>query len=204
MSKALVLLSGGIDSAAVLHWAFQTHEQIGAISYRYHQRPHREILAVHRLLQSYPAKLYEVPLPFLRESSSVDVPEGYIPNRNMIFYSIAAYFAETSGSTSLVGGHSAEDENPFPDAGVPFFEALQSLINSALLSGTIQIELPLAHLTKLQVLQKAIEWNVPLQHTWSCYRDASVPCRKCVSCIERAEAFQQLGLPDPLFHSESF
>jgi 7-cyano-7-deazaguanine synthase len=204
MSKALVLLSGGIDSAAALHWACQSHQEVGAISYLYDRRPLREILATRRLLQSYPSKLYEVPLPVLKEFRTPDVPEGYIPNRNMIFYAIAAYYADRTASTSLVGGHTAEDENPFPDAGLSFLKALQNLINTALLTRSIQIELPLAHLTKLQVLEKAIEWKVPLEHTWSCYRDAPVPCGKCISCFERAEAFQKLGLTDPLLKKETF
>jgi 7-cyano-7-deazaguanine synthase len=203
MSKALVLLSGGIDSAAALHWASQNHQEIGAISFHYHQRPRREILAVHRLLQIYPAKLYEVPVSFLTELHREDVPEGYIPNRNMIFYSIAAYYAEVSGSTSIVGGHTVEDQNPFPDASLPFFEALQNLINSALLKQSIEIELPLGHMNKLQVLEKAVAWKVPLEHTWSCYRDGSLSCGKCVSCIERMEVFQQLGLTDPLLANKN-
>ena len=100
MSRALVLLSGGIDSAVSLTWASREKYEINAISFNYYLRPFREKLAVYRLLQDIPARLIEVPVPFLREAVdlkiklSAGVPEGYISNRNLIFYSIAAYYAE--------------------------------------------------------------------------------------------------------------
>jgi 7-cyano-7-deazaguanine synthase len=156
------------------------------------------MLAVYKLLQNFSAKLYEVPLPFLQEVRTNNLPEGYIPNRNMTFYTIAAYYAARIRFTTLVGGHTAEDQDPFPDAALPFFEALQNLINQALLDQKIKIELPLAHFTKREVLVKAVEWKVPLEQTWSCYRDRSDPCGKCVSCRERAEVFHELGINDPL------
>ena len=200
----MVLLSGGIDSAVALAWISRQVEDLFAISFQYYLRPWRERLAVYRLLQSYPAKLIELPFPFLREAHdsrqkiSVDVPEGYIPNRNMIFYSTACHFAQMHRCERLVGGHTAEDQGTFPDASRSFFDRLQELMNEALLFGRIEIELPLAKMTKLQVVEKAVEWGVPLQHTWSCYWDGPAPCGQCTSCHERAEAFLRLGHPDPL------
>src|SRR5262245_62562381 len=100
MSRALVLLSGGIDSAAALAWTKQNYSDAVAITFQYYLRPFRERLAVYRLLQVFRASLIEVPTNFLREAADLpqplnaDVPEGYIPNRNMIFYSIACYYAE--------------------------------------------------------------------------------------------------------------
>jgi 7-cyano-7-deazaguanine synthase len=198
MKKALVLLSGGIDSAAALSWSHRKYEALVALSFRFQQRPYREQLAVYRLLQSYPAKLLEVSLPFLGELSGPSHPEGYIPNRNMIYYSIAAYYADLNQCGSIVGGHTAEDSNPFADASASFLQELETLINKALLKHRIQIELPLIQMTKVDVLRKAVEWQVPLEHTWSCYQNGDVPCGKCVSCVERAEAFHALNLKDPL------
>ncbi|MCI0413310.1 7-cyano-7-deazaguanine synthase [bacterium] len=203
-SCALVLLSGGLDSGAALAWAQNRFQQIKAISYHYYLRPFRERLAVLRLLQHFPADLIEVPLPFLKEAAdfvskfSSKAPEGYISNRNMIFYSIAIYFAEMHQCTAIVGGHTAEDQDAFPDAGSRFVQALQDLANQALQIRKVQIELPLAGYTKLQVLEKAIEWKVPLNFTWSCYWNQTEPCGICISCTERAEAFRQLGMNDPL------
>jgi 7-cyano-7-deazaguanine synthase len=204
MNGAIVLMSGGIDSAATLAWSAHQGFEILALSFNYHLRPFHEKLAVYRLLQTYPGHLIEVPLPFLREAADLNqplpeqVPEGYVSNRNLIFYSIAAYHAEINGCDLIVGGHNAGDQESFPDASGKFFEKLQTLINSALLTRKIRIELPLRSMNKSEVLRKAIDWNVPLEHTWSCYWDQPVPCRKCESCLERAEAFQAIGTNDPL------
>ena len=203
-SCALVLLSGGLDSAVALAWAQKRFQKIKALSFQYYLRPFRERLAVLRLLQHFPADLIEIPLPFLKEAADFDskfankAPEGYISNRNMIFYSIGIYFAEMRKCAVIVGGHTAEDQEAFPDAGSRFVEELQDLANQALQIHKVKIELPLAGFTKLQVLEKAHEWNVPLECTWSCYWNQSEPCGICISCTERAEAFRQLGVNDPL------
>ena len=204
MSGALVLLSGGLDSAVALAWAFQNFQRVMAITFQYHLRPFRERLAVFRLLQNYPAHLIEIPLPFMKETGDFDpkliekVPEGYISNRNTIFYSIAIHFAELHECTSIVGGHTAEDQEAFPDASGKFLQDLQELTNQALLMNKIRIELPLSRWTKLEVLKHAIDWKVPLDSTWSCYSDQIEPCGICISCTERLEAFHQLGITDPL------
>lgn len=206
MSRLLVLLSGGIDSAAALAWARQKCSETVALSFEYHLRPFREKLATYRLLEFFPANLIEVPLPFLKEavdalpSVPAGVPEGYVSNRNLIFYSLAAHFCEIHDCEGIVGGHTAEDQEAFPDAAPAFFQRLQQLMNEAMLIHPIRIDLPLAKMTKLEVLKKAHEWRVPLQHTWSCYWDAPSPCGQCVSCVERAQAFSQLGLKDPLLY----
>src|SRR5947208_1960048 len=95
MSGAIVLLSGGIDSAAALAWTRSHFDNVFALTFDYHLRPFRERLSVYRLLQDLPAKLIETRLPFLREASDLfpelpaEIPEGYVPNRNLIFYSLA-------------------------------------------------------------------------------------------------------------------
>ncbi len=203
MSRAIVLLSGGVDSAAALAWTKQNYKDVVAITFHYHLRPFRERLAAYRLLQIFPASLIEVPAEFLLEATDTQsfkemVPEGYVPNRNMIFYSIAAYYAEIRSCDAIIGGHINVDSESFPDASPKFFEDLSQLINRALLVHKIRIELPFAKMTKAEVMQKAMEWKVPFQYTWSCYWDDSKPCGKCVSCIERAEAFQKLNIRDPL------
>lgn len=204
MKRSLVMLSGGIDSAVALVSAHLRRDEIYALSFRYHSRPFRERLAAYRLLEDYPGKLIEVSVPFLRpaqsHASATPIPEGYFSNRNMIFYSIAAHFAELHGCASIIAGHTAEDHQDFPDASVSFLDRLEALANEALVTGKIEIELPLASMSKLQVLEKAVEWSVPLHHTWSCYLDAPSPCGRCISCRERAVAFGALELSDPLLN----
>jgi 7-cyano-7-deazaguanine synthase len=206
MSRALVLLSGGIDSAVAHVWAMQNYSEVQAITFNYHLRPFRERLAVYRLLQDFHTPLIEVPIGFLREASdtksfNAEVPEGYIPNRNMIFYSIASYYAEIHSCTALVGGHIGVDAESFPDASPQFFDQFSSLVNHVLLVQKFKIELPLLQMTKSEVMKKALEWKVPFESTWSCYWDAEMPCGKCVSCIERNEAFKAIGIHDPLIVS---
>jgi 7-cyano-7-deazaguanine synthase len=204
MSSALVLLSGGLDSAAALAWSHQNFDEVKALSFLYYLRPFRERLAVFRLLQHFPTRLVEAPLPFIKEAADYNpdfrdqAPQGYISNRNMIFYSIGAYFAEMQNCDSLIGGHTAEDEEAFPDAGISFFQGLQSLMNEALQMRKIRIELPLSRYSKLQALEKARDWKIPFDCTWSCYWDGIHPCGECISCKEREVAFRQLGIEDPL------
>ncbi len=204
MSRRIILLSGGIDSAVALAWTKRQSSELVALSFQYHLRPFRERLAAYRLLETYPAKLIEVPMRFLKEATDTNhafagkVPEGYVANRNMIFYSIACHYAEMEECDAIVGGHTAEDQEAFPDAAGEFFRRFELLANEALLAGKIKIEMPLGSMTKLEVLQKAVEWGIPLQHTWSCYWDGRSPCGTCISCRERAEAFQSLNLSDPL------
>jgi 7-cyano-7-deazaguanine synthase len=204
MSRSLVMLSGGIDSAVTLAWTSRQNQEIVAISFNYYLRPFRERLAVYRLLQWIPAQLIEVPVPFLREAADLEkklhgsVPEGYISNRNLIFYSIASHFAERHACETIVGGHNHGDQESFPDAASSFFTRLENLTNEALLTQKVRIELPLRNMTKLEVLEHAVKWNVPLEDTWSCYWDRPSPCGECESCKERNEAFTKLGLKDPL------
>jgi 7-cyano-7-deazaguanine synthase len=208
MNRALVLISGGIDSAAALAWAKQNYSEVVAITFQYYLRPFRERLAVFRLLEVFRATLIEVPTQFLREAADLpqplnaNVPEGYIPNRNMIFYSIACYYAETKECDTIVGGHIGIDSEAFTDASRDFFQRFSELANHALLTRKIKIELPFAKNTKAEVITNAIAWGVPLGSTWSCYWDGKQPCGKCISCVERAEAFASVGIQDPLVASK--
>ena len=204
MKRGLVLLSGGIDSAVALAWANKNFETLFAISFLYHLRPMRELFSTYRLLQTYPATLIEVPLTYLKEATDANpqrtnkVPEGYISNRNLVFYSIAAHYAETYECESIIGGHTAEDHEAFPDASETFFHRFELLVNEASLLRRIRIDLPLIRFSKLEVLQQGLQWKVPFEFTWSCYWDRSEPCRTCISCTERAAAFENLNVVDPL------
>src|SRR6185295_18699973 len=133
MSRSLVVLSGGIDSAAALAWTKQKYPEVVALTFQYYLRPFRERLSVFRLLEVIRAPLIEVPAQFLREAADLpkplnaEVPEGYVPNRNMIFYSIACYYAETKECDTIVGGHIGIDSESFPDASRDFFQQFSDL-----------------------------------------------------------------------------
>ncbi len=211
--KAIVLLSGGIDSAVALYWANNKGYNIILISFNYHLRPKNEIKAALKLAESLELNLIEINIPFIKESidlrivglpvpSAIHAPEGFIPSRNLIFYSIAAYYAEAYGCTVIIGGHISTDSQNFPDATPHFFNSLEELINEGKHikdKTTIKLLLPLAKKTKLDVIALAQKLNVPLKWTWSCYSDGDRPCGKCSSCRKRNEAFSKLNFSDQEF-----
>lgn len=208
---ALVLLSGGIDSAVALaHAATEDWDPV-AITFDYHDRPEAERVATDRLARRY---THEpplcVPLPWLREAQDlprlparlIDAPEGYVPGRNLVYYAIACHYAEVLDASRIVGGHIRPDADAFPDASAAFFDAFDAAAARGLLTARarpVEFVMPLATLTKREVVEKGLRLGVPFQETWSCYwADRARPCGTCGSCSERADAFAALGRPDPL------
>src|SRR5688572_4428615 len=141
--KALVLLSGGLDSATCLYWAKQKFSEVSAISFNYFGRLQREKRAAAKLADAAGvSRLIEVDLPFVREASdflgsklgtATDSLASYIPARNMMFYSIAAYYAEFLGMKSIVGGHNLHDVEFFKDASKLYMDKLNQLFKEGCL-----------------------------------------------------------------------
>jgi len=120
-----------------------------------------------------------------------DAPEGYIPARNMIFYSIAAYYAEVFGAEFIVGGHNRGDPEEFPDSNPSFFRQMNISLRMGLWSyrqKAVKILTPLRDKTKQDVVRLGLRLGAPLRLTWSCRFDGKEPCGKCSSCIERDQA----------------
>jgi len=209
-NNVIVLLSGGIDSAVALHWAHQKGYNIVALSINYNLRPQNETKAAQRLAENLHIKLIEVPLPFIKESidlriegfpipSAVNAPEGFIPSRNLIFYSIAGYYAEAFECDIIIGGHISIDPEDFPDASPDFFNSLEKLINKGKHTKDetrIKLLFPLAKMKKIDVVNLANKLEVPLEWTWSCYHDGEQPCGKCNSCRKRIKALSNLNYSD--------
>ncbi len=203
-ASALVLLSGGLDSAVSLYWALSRGWEVATIEFEYYLRPQRERRACLSLRERAGIRdSIIVPLGFIREVSDLPdeivlnsslhlSPEGYIPARNLLFYSLAAYYAELGGRRYIVGGHNRSDSESFPDAGQDFFSYLNALFSLGMWShskiGT-EIVLPLILLDKTQVLRLGDTLGVPFDLTWSCYHDGETPCGSCASCLERDAAF---------------
>ncbi|MFQ5907858.1 MAG: 7-cyano-7-deazaguanine synthase [Thermoplasmata archaeon] len=212
--RALVLLSGGLDSAVSFHWALKQGWSVRPITYNYHERPQREKDATASLVRRADLRdeLIEVELPFLMEVEDLQengienralgrAPGSYIPARNLIFYATAAHYGEILSARWLVGGHNGADGEIFPDATPAFFEGLNRLLTMGLLTATtsrLQVVNPLKGRTKVEVLRLGRELDVPFALTWSCHYDRAVPCGTCSSCREREKAFQELGVEDPL------
>jgi 7-cyano-7-deazaguanine synthase len=202
-----VLLSGGIDSTTTLYWAKKEGYDIIPVSINYHLRPKKENKAVLEITTRLDVEVIEVPLNFLKEAIDLKIeglpvpnvvhsPEGFIPTRNLVFYSIAAYFAEVYGCNYIIGGHISADTEQFPDASKNFFQSLEHLINIGKHKydkSKIEIILPLIDLRKYEVVKLAKDLKVPLELTWSCYSDGDRPCGQCSSCMKRKKAFHELN-----------
>lgn len=213
MDHALVLLSGGVDSAVTLWWAKAQGWAVQPLTFDYFGRPKQEHAAIRGLVDAADVRpIRTVELPFLKEVDDLRPsgfdnaalgasPEGYIPARNLIFYGLAAYFAELDGTRYLVGGHNGADPESFPDASPKFFDHLNEVLRMSLWSyeqSPVEIVLPLAGKTKEDVLRMGRRLGVPFELTWSCYWDQNVHCGTCVSCTERREAFKAIGVEDPV------
>lgn len=216
--KALVLLSGGLDSAVCLWWSRQQGWDLLPLTVDYHLRPAAEVRAVRRLLGAAELReLLQVPLPFLKEVTDLrkeglqnpllgEAPDAYIPARNMIFYALAGYYAETLGTNLIVGGHNGIDPETFPDSSPEFFTHVNSLYRLGLWSygkSRVSIKLPLAGKPKEEVVNMGLRLGVPFDLTWSCYFDGDTHCGRCPSCVERREAFAGLGVRDPVAYADA-
>lgn len=212
-SKALVLLSGGLDSATCLYWAKENFSQVYAITFDYHDRIENEKMATHALAKNAGTlELFWINVPFIKELSDFDGVRyepptkdkrwpSYIPARNLIFYSIAAHYAEFFEIKWIIGGHSKDDGLFFKDATSSFIKDMNSLINQGCLycsNNPPMIVAPLADLDRIGIINLARRLKVPLDLTWSCHHAGKTHCGRCYACESRSEAFRLLRISDPV------
>ena len=216
MHRAIVLLSGGIDSATALYLTRQETDEVYSMNFLYAQASVREAEASKALATAAKVKEhFSIPLPFYQDietryqpTPSPRVSGAYVPARNTIFYGIAAAYAETLRADKIVFGSNAEDAKELPDARPEFIQLMNKLLKAGTRVGlegaASEIVNPLISYSKLDVLKLAIQLRVPLELTWSCYEDVIVPCGKCRGCCSRLKAFEQLSLTDPVKYAEPF
>jgi len=213
--KAVCIISGGMDSALSAKIAQNNGCDIIAVHFNYNQRTQQKELECYRNIVDTlnVTKSYEIDLPFFEEigasaltDKSIDVPTGgledgvpitYVPFRNGIFLSIAASIAEKHQASEIYIGVVQEDSSGYPDCTDSYITQMQKAINQGTKASTnITIQMPLVHLSKAQIVQKSIELNVPLQYTWSCYKNEDKACGVCDSCRLRLKGFEQAGVKD--------
>ncbi len=223
--KAVVLLSGGLDSTTALYIALRDAHQVFALTLDYGQlhkkeiecaRQNAESLAVpHEIVHfSLPWKGSalldpKIPMPVGRSAAVMQaaIPATYVPARNTIFLSLAASYAETIGASAIFIGANALDYSGYPDCRPDYFDAFQKMIDLGTKAGAegkkIEIAAPLLHLTKREILLLGQSLGVSFERTWSCYQGGETPCNLCDSCGLRAKGFQDAGLSDPLLRDGS-
>ena len=209
MVRALVLLSGGIDSATALYLTKQQTDDIYTMNMIYAQSYDSEAEASRKIATAAHVREHlSILLPFFKDiekrykpSPSSQISSAYVPARNIIFYGIAAAYAETLKANRIIFGSNADDAKELPDARPTFIQLMNELIKAGTRAGSegfvIETVNPLINYSKNEVLKLALELKVPLQLTWSCYKDSKIPCGKCRGCINRQTAFKKLGVPDP-------
>jgi 7-cyano-7-deazaguanine synthase len=227
--RAVVLLSGGLDSATVLAIARSAGYELYALSFSYGQRHIFELEAARRVAASIGVashRIAEIDLRVFGGSAltgDIDVPKGrtvdemahgipitYVPARNTIFLSFALAWAEVLGSSDIFIGVNALDYSGYPDCRPEFIEAFEKMANLATKAGvegrqSLKIHTPLIALTKAQIVHKGIELGVDYSLTSSCYDPSPMgaPCGQCDSCLLRQKGFRENGLDDPLTYREN-
>ena len=217
--KAVVLVSGGLDSATVLADAADQAYTCYALSFDYGQRHLSELNAAKRLARYYSVKEHRVidlgalgdiggsaltdsaiPVP---ENGGEAIPVTYVPARNTVFLAYALAWAEVIGSADVFIGVNAVDYSGYPDCRPEFIEAFSRLANlatKASIEGELfQLHTPLINMTKAEIILRGMELGVDYGQTVSCYQaDANgFACGHCDSCRLRAEGFAAAGVPDP-------
>jgi 7-cyano-7-deazaguanine synthase len=197
-SRLLVLFSGGLDSAVLLHWA-RAKGPVATLTFDAPGRPRGERRAERRLLDAYG----------IRDRHRLAFPDGtaswvrgdrrraYVPGRNLFFHASALLLAHRLGCRWVAAGHLATDAEAFPDARRSFFDRLEALDRAARRPGdrAVGILTPFLGWTKADVVREGRAGGVPLELSWSCYRDGPRPCGACTACRERGAALTSPGAP---------
>jgi 7-cyano-7-deazaguanine synthase len=219
--RAVVLLSGGLDSTTAAAWAKAEGYDLYALSFDYGQRHMKELTsakAVAKRLGAKDHKVLRLPIGDLGHSALTDrsiavpdapktkaigssIPSTYVPARNTVFLSFALGYAETVGATAIVIGANALDYSGYPDCRPEYLEAFERMANLATKAGvegrTVKVLAPLLHMSKRDIVAAAQSLKAPVAATWSCYRGGAKPCGRCESCVLRAKGFAQAGVADP-------
>ncbi|MFH2203601.1 MAG: 7-cyano-7-deazaguanine synthase QueC [Elusimicrobiota bacterium] len=218
--RAVVLLSGGLDSATCLYWAKERGCRLEALAVDYGQRHSRELRSARRVATAAGARFttLRLRLPWLRGNMLTDtrrplpdvplsrigrggIPATYVPGRNAVFTALGLSLADAVGAEMVVVGANSLDYSGYPDCRPAFYQAFQSVARTGTRRGAqgkrIRIATPLIHKDKAAIVRLALRLRVPLELTWSCYRGGRRPCGRCDSCKLRVKGFEKAGALDP-------
>jgi 7-cyano-7-deazaguanine synthase len=225
--NAVILLSGGIDSATAAAVAKEQGFELHALSYHYGQRHERELESAHRVAAFLHAKSHqvirfdlraiggsaltdhiEVPKGRSEAEMSQEIPVTYVPARNTIFLSFAVALAERIGAHDIFFGANQLDYSGYPDCREEYIRAFEKMANLATKAGVegksrLKINVPLLHMTKAEIIKTGLRLGLDYALTWSCY-DPSADgraCGLCDSCQLRLKGFEAAGMIDPIAYA---
>jgi 7-cyano-7-deazaguanine synthase len=215
--KAVVLLSGGLDSATSAGQAIADGYEVIALSLNYGQRHDRELQAAREIVEHFGIQQHftlavnlaqwggsaltdatiAVPLTGVEPNR---IPNTYVPGRNTVFIAIALSLAEATGAEAIYLGINAVDYSGYPDCRPEYlaaFQALAQLSSKAGLAGQApKLVAPLVQDSKVDIVRRAVQLDVPIARTWSCYQGGEEPCGLCDSCRIRDKALIEAGYPE--------
>ncbi len=222
MKKAVILLSGGIDSSTTLAIAKNEGYECFALSFDYGQRHKIELLSAKKIAEALGVKEHLIISFDMKKiggsalTTEIEVPKGeiqgipvtYVPARNTIFLSFALAWAEVLMCPNIFIGANFVDYSGYPDCRPEYlkaFEAMANLATKVAVEGKIKfkIEAPLLYLTKAEIIKRGVQLGLDYSLTWSCYDpqgdpESPLPCLRCPSCLLRQKGFREAGIKDPL------
>ncbi len=220
MKKAIVLLSGGLDSTTALYLAqSRGFGEIYALTFEYGQKHDKELKSAIAIAKAAGVKEHKIVNLSLNQWKGCsltdqdieigdgdvnrsDIPATYVPARNMVFLSVAASYADALGITDIFIGVSEVDYSGYVDCREEFIQAMENAINLGTVLGAekkqkITLHAPFMHMTKAEEIKLGVRLGVDFGLTWTCYRGDEYPCGTCDSCLLRAKAFAEAGVEDP-------
>ncbi|WP_256488623.1 7-cyano-7-deazaguanine synthase QueC [Halohasta salina] len=220
--RAVVLVSGGMDSATTVYEARERGYDLYLLHTSYGQRTETkeydcarrlaEIVGAAEFLHIETDHLQQIGGSALTDDEiavddadldSEEIPDTYVPFRNANLLSMAVSYAEANDCEAVFVGAHSEDFSGYPDCRPEFFEAFETMVDVGTKPDTeIAIEVPFVESSKTDIADRGVDLGVPFEHTWSCYRDEEPACGTCDACAFRLQAFQRLGVRDPIPYTE--
>jgi 7-cyano-7-deazaguanine synthase len=227
MVKAVILLSGGLDSSVTLAKAKEEGYELYTLSIDYGQRHAKELESAKKIAEYYNVKDHKImnidltqiggsaltdtsiSVPEKKEWEEIgkDIPITYVPARNTILLSLACGYAEVIFAKAVFIGANALDYSGYPDCRPEYLEAFQEVVQLGTKMGSegnaLEIKYPLINMTKAQIVEEGAHLKVPFHLTWSCYKGGDLACGKCDSCLLRLKGFREANIKDPIEYEKN-